>query len=223
MTKNKQTNLLNAKKNAKSANNPLAASLKAFQSSQDQEKVTYRDYNGEKHTKIVTLADPGIGVATQAIDLMQSGNNTSDFIDLFQLIMDKVIVNPKLSYSSEQHSLPKALKSKTVSHKNNSGAKVSLHYVFPGYRRAVQIVTEAGRPNGALNMTGVLKDLNTYVFKNDDGRAVKNSYWDAGGHASGLGMRAINEAIGYLSDVLDYDGFNSTIQKGLSFLTTKLR
>lgn len=222
----KQTNLLNKKKaNAKASTKETGSmkAIKALASSQNDEKVTYQDYEGNKHTRSITLSDPGIATATKAIDFMQAGHNSSDFPNLFQLVMNKVIVSPQLSFAKEQKSLPKALKSKTVSHKNKDGVDVSLHYVWPGYREAVQIVTEVGRPNGAFNMTGVLNDLNAYVFKDNNGKSVNNSYWDAGGYANGLGMKAINEAIEYLGAVLDHDGFNSVVQKGLSFLTTSLR
>lgn len=221
----KQTNLLKKQSKAKKTANSNSSlrSINNLLNSQNTTKVHYRDYNGHKQVRTVTLADPGIGTATQAIDLMRAGNNTSDFADLFQLVMDHVIVSPRLSFAKEEKTLPKDLKSKTVTHKNKTGADVNLHYAWPGYRRAVQIVTKAERPNGAMNMTGALKSLNSYVFKDDDGRSVNNNYWDAGGHASGLGMKAINEAFNYLANVLDHDGFNSVIQKGLSFLTTSLR
>lgn len=220
----KQQNLLkNNKPKAPNKSNSISAISDFINNGQSTEKVTYHNYNGDKKTIKITLGDPGIQTATKAIDLMQAGNNTSDFTDLFQLIMDKVVVSPRLSFAKEEKTLPKNLKSKTTNHKNKNGVDVSLHYVWPGYRKAVQIVTEAGRPNGAMNMEGMLKDLNDYVFKDDTGKSVNNKYWNAGGHAYGLGMKAINEATEYLSDVLDHDGFNAIIQKGLSFLTTTLR
>lgn len=216
--KNNQNNNVKAPKENKSI-----AAIKDIANSQNKEKVHFKDYEGHKQVRAITLSDPGIGTATHAMDLMQAGDNTSDFTDLFQLIMDDVIVSPQLSFAKEEKTLPKNLKHKNTNHKNKNGENISLHFAWPGYREAVQIVTEVGRPNGAYNLTGVLNDLNSYVFKDDEGRSVNNNYWNAGGHAYGLGMTAINEAINYLADVLDHDGFNSMIQRGISFLTTALR
>lgn len=221
MTKNtKQQNLLNRSKRVpKASQSNLAKSLQAFKNAQNQETVTYTDINGNEHSKKITLKDPGIRQRSRFNDLTQTSSFTADWAGAYELIMKHVVVKPQLSFESEEAKLPKSLKTKNITAKNKNGSKVTLHFVFPGYKSAVRILNGVYTPTGGLDMSTLLDDLESDVFRTDQGKPVKDSYFDIGGQAFGLGYRAIFGALHFLGTVVNYDGFNSMVSKGMSFLS----
>lgn len=197
--------------------------LKAIGSKQETDTVRYKDNNGKHKSVKVTLTDPGKLYGLHAVDLLNTGNDNSDYLALYNLIMDHVVSNPKLSFENEEKHLPKQLKSKDVKVKNADGKLVTLHFKFPGYETAINMVSVGVKPSGASNLVGMLHSLDDNVIKDEAGRNVTDEYWNAGHTGNGLTITAINKANEYLASVLDYDGFASIIQKGISFLMSKVR
>lgn len=199
--------------------------LAALMSNEFHEKIEWTDANEKKQTKEITLQDPGIGIATKIMDLVNVGDDTSDWGSAFDLIMKHVLVNPRLDYGALNHELPDKLNKKTVIKKNNSGEEVKLNFVWPGYRTALQLFMSSERPSGALNMHDTLEALNKEVFRTDEKtpQIVKMEYWEPAGHAYGLGGTALSEATSYLGEVLNRDGFFAALMKSFRFVAGTVR
>lgn len=210
-------------KNESNETKQAERALKAISSKQEIDTVKYKDINGKQKSIKVTLTDPGKLYGLRAIDLLNTGNDSSDYLAIYNLIMDHVISNPKLSFAREEKKLPKSLKTKDIHVKNADGKPITLHFKFPGYETAVNMVSVSLKPSGASNLVGMLKSLDDNVIKDEAGRNVSEEYWNAGHTGNGLTLKAITEANNYLANVLDYDGFASMVQKGISFLMGKVR
>lgn len=211
------------KKAAKKQDDPLVDRIKNTLNSQHRKVVHYRDEKGNKQSRTITLNDAGIDDQIKIEDFVRESGDTSNYVGLFSMLMNDVIADPKMSYAKEAKKLPKSLKTKTVQAKNNSKQSVNLNFKWPGYEDAVIIATEMQRPDGGSNMMGAWQDLKDYVIKDDDGKSVSSSYFNVGGHCSGLGIKALYDAINYLNDVLNYDGFLQCLRAALSFLSTSVQ
>lgn len=112
--------------------------LEALMGNEIHKTVEWTDDKDKKHTTKITLQDPGIGVATQIMDLMNVGGDSSDYGKAFELLMQNVLVSPHLDYGSLNHELPEKLTKKTVIKQNSAGDEVKINMVFPDYRTALQ-------------------------------------------------------------------------------------
>ncbi|GHP12970.1 hypothetical protein YK48G_03950 [Lentilactobacillus fungorum] len=199
--------------------------LKALMGNEFHETVEWTDDNNKKHTKTITLQDPGIGIATQIMDLINVGDDTSDYGSAFDLIMTNVLVNPRLNYGQLNNDLPEKLNKKTIIKKNNRGEDVKINLVFPRYRTALQLFMSGERPSGALNMHDTLESLNHEVLRTDEKtpQIVKMKYWDPAGHGYGLGGTAMSEATNYLGDILNRNGVLAILMKSFRFVAGTVR
>ena len=199
--------------------------LKAVMGNEIHKTVEWKDDKDKKHTTKITLQDPGIGVATQIMDLMNVGDDSSDYGQAFEMLMQNVLVSPHLDYGSLNHDLPEKLNKKTIVKQNSDGDEVKINMVFPGYRTALQIFMMTNRPSGALNMHDTLDSLDKEVLRTDEKtpQIVKMRYWNVGGHGSGLGATALSEAQAYLGSLLARNGLLNILMEAFRFLATTLR
>lgn len=200
--------------------------IDAFMNSETTRYVDWTEGEGKAavdHHDKITVEDPGIEYAMQAIDMLDVGDDMSDFQSLFELIMDRVIDDPVYSYSQLDKDLPAKDKAKTVHKKNRDGKDVAIKMVWPGYGKAIQLVMQTTGPSGRTRMLATLKDLNDEVLRQEDGQIVKMDYWNAGGKGSGLGMVAYQEALNYLSEILNRGGLIAKLNAGFEFLTSSVR
>lgn len=199
--------------------------LKALMGNEFHETVEWTDENQKKHSKVITLQDPGIGIATQIMDLVNVGDDTSDWGTAFELVMTNVLVNPRLNYGALNNQLPEKLNKKTIVKKNNSGDDVKLNLVWPGYRTALQLFMSGERPSGALNMHDTLEALDREVLRTDEPtpQIVKTKYWDPAGHGYGLGGTAMSEATNYLGNILNRNGVLAMLMKSFRFVAGTVR
>lgn len=185
---------------------------------QETRFVEYKDENGDKKTREIKVMEPDIGPTAAILDLLNVGDDTADFSEVFDRVMNDVITEPRMSYGQMEKDLPDEYKKKTIDKKNKRGEDIKLHLVFPGFRKAIQIFMMINRPSGASNITGTLKEINAEIFRTADKQVVKEGYWNAGGYAYGLGMFAIGEAQDFLENALTYNGNLDAMIKGLTFL-----
>ena len=109
--------------------------LEALMGNEIHKTVEWTDDKDKKHTTKITLQDPGIGVATQVMDLMNVGDDTSDYGKAFELLMQNVLVSPHLNYDTLNHDLPEKLNKKTIVKQNSAGDEVKINMVFPVTKR----------------------------------------------------------------------------------------
>lgn len=199
--------------------------LEALMGNEIHKTVEWKDDKDKKHTTKITLQDPGIGVATQIMDLMNVGGDSSDYGKAFEMLMQNVLVSPHLDYGSLNHELPEKLTKKTVIKQNSAGDDVKINMVFPDYRTALQIFMMTNRPSGALNMHDTLVSLDKEVLRTDEStpQIVKMKYWNVGEHGSGLGATALSEAQAYLGSLLARNGLLNILMESFRFLATTLR
>lgn len=199
--------------------------LEALMGNEIHKTVEWTDDKDKKHTTKITLQDPGIGVATQIMDLMNVGDDTSDYGKAFELLMQNVLVSPHLNYGALNQDLPEKLTKKTIVKQNGAGDEVKINMVFPGYQTALQIFMMTNRPSGALNMHDTLDSLDKEVLRTDETtpQIVKMKYWNVGEHGSGLGATALSEAQAYLGALLARNGLLNILMESFRFLATTLR
>ena len=65
---------------------------------------------------------------------MNVGDDSSDYGQAFEMLMQNVLVSPHLDYGSLNHDLPEKLNKKTIVKQNSDGDEVKINMVFPGYR-----------------------------------------------------------------------------------------
>lgn len=197
---------------------PMGNKLDAIMDDQVHHEVEWKDADDNPHTTKTTLEDPGIDVATHAIDLLNTGNDTGDFGDLFGIVMDKVQISPRYTYEGLNKALSAKEQVKTITKKNKKGESVKLTMHFPGYEDALQIMMMSQRPSGGSNVHDTLDALNSKIFRNAKGGVVKMSYWDRGGAGYGLGMTALQEGLSFLGDILAKDGVLPILTDSFQFL-----
>lgn len=182
-----------------------------------EETITFKNGDEEEHKQVV-YEDPGIGTAMRIMDLMNTGDDSGDYGDLYQQIMDHVLVSPRVGYASLEKALPEKMHKKSVAAKNKENKSAKIEMVWPGYRTALQIMMLLQRPSGASNMHDTLVTLNREVFRHN-GQPVRMEYWELGHDGYGLGMKAFVEATKYLQENLDYDGVLDMLTSGIRFLS----
>lgn len=200
--------------------------IDAFMNAETTRFVDWTEGEGKSavdHHDKITVEDPGIEYAMQAIDMLDVGDDMSDFQGLFQLIMDRVIDDPVYSYDELDKALPAKDKTKTVHKKNREGKDVAIKMVFPGYGKAIQLVMQTTGPSGRSRTLDTLKDLNDEVLRQEDGQIVKMDYWNNGSKGAGLGMVAYQESLNYLSEILNRGGLMAKLNAGFEFLTSTVR
>ena len=180
--------------------------------------VDWKDKDDKKHTRKIGLMEPDIGPTTEILDLLNVGDDTSDYGEVFDRIMNDVITEPRMSYSQMENDLPEEFKHKTITKKNKRGEEIKLNLVLPGMRTAAKLFMMANRPSGANNINALLQEVDKESYRTADKQVVKEDYWNAGGYAYGLGMFAIGAAQEFLAEALTYNGNLAVLIKGLTFL-----
>ncbi|VDG20627.1 hypothetical protein [Lactobacillus buchneri CD034] [Lactiplantibacillus mudanjiangensis] len=196
--------------------------LKIMKEARHDETIKFKTSDGKDGSRKATYEDPGIGIAMRIMDLMNTGDDNGDFGDLYQQIMDHVLITPRWSYEKLEKELPEALHKKQVDAKNKADKDVKIEMVWPGYRTALQIMMLVERPSGASNMHDTLVVLNREVFRHN-GQPVRMEHWEMGHDGYGIGMKAFMEATEYLRDTLAYNGVLSTLTEGVRFLSDTVR
>ena len=199
-----------------------ALDLDSIMSNQHSETVKWQE-DGKRHQKKVTMQDPGIGVAMQMMDLVNIGNEQSDYGTLFDLVMQRCLIDPHFTYEGLNKDLDKDVQKKTVVKQNKQGQNANINMVFPGYRSAIQIVMMFNKSDGASNFLGTLQSLNSEVFRKNNHTVVDMAYWEPGGPADGLGFVAMTEALKFLADILQKDGVLNILTAGFQFCVQELR
>lgn len=197
--------------------------LDAIMNSEVSQFAEWKGNDGKKHKATIKVEDPGIDIATQAIDCLEAGDDESDFTTLFGLIMDHVLDDPSYTYDQLDADLPKSSSKKVVTLKNKQGVSVHVKMVFPGYRKAIQLVMAVNGPSGRSRINDTLNDLNDEVLRKENDEVADMDYWSAGGHGDGLGMKAYNEAMKWLGEILNEDGFLPKLTAALTYLFRTVR
>ncbi|WP_282804022.1 hypothetical protein [Secundilactobacillus kimchicus] len=206
----------------------VSKQIDAFMSAGKTRFVKWTDPNepdekkAKREDKII-VEDPGIEYAMQAIDLTDVGNDEADWSTLFDLIMKNVLVDPSWTFEELDAALAKTDRTHAVKMTNSAGEKVDVKMVWPGYRKAVQFVMGTQSPSGALKMSKSLADLNEEVLRKENNTVADMEYWNAGSRGAGLGMKAMTEAMNYMADILNRDGFLAKVRDALTFLMSTVR
>lgn len=196
--------------------------LAALKEARHDETIKFEDQDGKETSRKATYEDPGIGKASQIMDLMNTGDDEGDFGKMFQDLMSQVVIEPRWNYEELEKALPESMHKKQVAVKNKAGKDIKIEMVWPSYRTALQVTMMLERPSGASNIHDTLAKLNREVFRHN-GQPVQMEYWEVGHDGYGLGMKAFSEATKYLRDVLDYNGVLATLTTGLRFLSRTVR
>lgn len=197
--------------------------LNKIMSNQTYDTVKWRDDDGKRHQKKITLQDPGIGVASRILDDMNTGDNVGDFGEIFELCMEYALVNPHLNYEILNKELPKELQTRDLKKKNKQGEDVVIPMHFPGFRDALQTVMMAQRTNGASNFHDTLQSLNENVFKDAKGNPIDEDFWEPGGDGDGLGFEAMGDALNYLGECVSKNGVLDILTAVFQFCIKSLR
>ena len=65
---------------------------------QKTEEVTWKDNEGKKHTTKLVLKEPTSYVSMQLADLTNGEGSLAQMSEIFEILMDKVIVSPRMVY-----------------------------------------------------------------------------------------------------------------------------
>lgn len=189
-------------------------------SNQYNESVEYQ-YKGNDHTKTIQIKQPGFMVDLKLQDLLNVGDSIADFGKIFEIVMQDVLVNPNWNYAILDKKLSVNQKSR-ISEASDDDDKRKIKLVFPGYRIASNTLLMISNPiSGAYNMEGFMRNVIQYMVVDEQGKHVKDNYFDLGEPGEGLGQFAMKEAIDYLTEILNYDGVLPTLLKAFTFLAQK--
>ncbi|MBC6389198.1 hypothetical protein ERK14_06570 [Lactobacillus kunkeei] len=189
---------------------------------QIKKTVTWTE-DGEDHSREITLQEPDARTATQIIGTMSGANNTAYFGEAIGLILDNnVIVNPKLSFHDLNHNLSKEDAKSSVELVNGDGKKVTLYMKFPDYRTAFNILMYAQKTDGSVDITGMLDLLFENVLVDGNQKKLDWDWLDDHNKGYGLTSDVMQEAIKFLSDVLNKDGVFSMLMEGFQLATRQI-
>lgn len=178
--------------------------------SQTKQIIEWEDNDGKKQSKEITLKQPSTRISMRIRDLMMAEQASMDFASIFELLMDNVIVNPRLTYVDLNHNLPEDLRYKTVDYKNVDGKDVTVKYVFPTFREAITESTSAQKANQSLNMVGAMDlMLDSGVIRHKDG--TKLSWDDFDNDYDGLIDDIFGDSQDFLTEGLANDGVMATL------------
>ncbi|MEJ6401035.1 hypothetical protein [Nicoliella lavandulae] len=211
-------------KETKNSNDLAATQLDLMTKNRTVKKVSYQDLEGTDHEVEAALKDPGDFYLAQAIDMVQSADDTSDYVGLYSLIMDKVLLSPRLTYRYENEQLKKAkadVRKHTITATDKNDNEIHLVVKVPTYERLVNLIFMSTRPSSATNITGLVTELANGVLYDMNDNKIDNDFWEYGKPGNGFMMSVINETLSYLQNVANRDGFLSVMNAGITFLTQK--
>lgn len=192
--------------------------LDALLDKETKKTITYEDDKGKKHSKEITLKEPKARVSMQLVDLSNADGNVADLASIADLVMENVILKPRMSFEHLNTTLPERLATKKASFKGKNG-KVDLEFKFPDYRTALSIGQMAQSNTGALHNVDAVDALidNKIVRYND--KPIDWDFFDEDGY--GLLLEVTQSAIKYIATVLNYDGFTSIVMSAFQMATKK--
>ncbi|VDG18786.1 hypothetical protein [Lactobacillus brevis] [Lactiplantibacillus mudanjiangensis] len=169
----------------------------------------------QEHSRVATLRDPGYEVAMQIRSKANIGNNESDNGEMVNMLLENVLVSPRLAFEDLDNRLPKKFKEKTVTLDGKHNSKVTIKMIFPGYRAALNYSSDIHGINGSDNYLPILTDMNKTVFRDSStGKPIDMEFWSE----HGGGVKAVQKAVNYFNDVLNHDGFTATVNTLVTFL-----
>lgn len=195
--------------------------LKELAAKQEKRTVEIVDAKGKKTGEKVelTVEVPSWRDQLAMNDLQNVGNNMSDTGELYAQLLDKVLVNPRLDFKVMNEAIEndKDLKQRTITFIGKDDKEHKLIVKFPNYRDALTMLSVAQLVDGAYNMLGFMTDATKYLFKDSKGKAISDDYWDKTG-----GMyNAMAEAIDYLNEVMNINGYRQILNELYTFFQEK--
>lgn len=184
--------------------------------------VTWKE-EGEQKSRDIILQEPDARTTTQIIGTMSGANNTAYFGDAIGLVLDNnVIVNPKLTFSDLNHNLSKEDSKSSVELVNGDGKKVTLYMKFPDYRTALNILMYSQKTDGSVDVTGMLDLLFENVLVDGNQKKLDWDWLDDHNKGYGLTSKVVEEAINFISDVLNKDGVFAMLMEGFQLATRQI-
>lgn len=189
---------------------------------QKTEEVTWKDNEGKKHTTKLVLKEPTSYVSMQLADLTNGEGSIAQMSEIFEILMDKVIVSPRMGYKELNDEVPEKLREKTVKYKNADGDDFKVVYKFPGYRAALRIMNEVQRNNGAMNMTSTISDILEECARDVDGNKLTWDDVDEANKLNGNAMAIFNDGFEMISEVVASKGTMEILMSAFQMAISKL-
>lgn len=189
---------------------------------QKTEEVTWKDNEGKKHTTKLVLKEPTSYVSMQLADLTNGEGSIAQMSEIFEILMDKVIVSPRMGYKELNDEVPEKLREKTVKYKNADGDDFKVVYKFPGYRAALRIMNEVQRNNGAMNMTSTISDILEECARDVDGNKLTWDDVDDADKLDGNAMAIFNDGFEMISEVVASKGTMEILMSAFQMAISKL-
>lgn len=189
---------------------------------QKTEEVTWKDNEGKKHTTKLVLKEPTSYVSMQLADLTNGEGSIAQMSEIFEILMDKVIVSPRMGYKELNDEVPEKLREKTVKYKNADGDDFQVVYKFPGYRAALRIMNEVQRNNGAMNMTSTISDILEECARDVDGNKLTWDDVDDADKLDGNAMAIFNDGFEMISEVVASKGTMEILMSAFQMAISKL-
>lgn len=189
---------------------------------QKTEEVTWKDNEGKKQTTKLVLKEPTSYVSMQLADLTNGEGSIAQMSEIFEILMDKVIVSPRMGYKELNDEVPEKLREKTVKYKNADGDDFKVVYKFPGYRAALRIMNEVQRNNGAMNMTSTISDILEECARDVDGNKLTWDDVDDADKLDGNAMAIFNDGFEMISEVVASKGTMEILMSAFQMAISKL-
>ncbi|WP_203648890.1 hypothetical protein [Secundilactobacillus yichangensis] len=181
--------------------------------------VDYKDKDGKKVTKEITLNTPSYPDALDITDLTQGPNGFQDFGEAYAKTMEKVLVTPHLDYKFINEQVEKNHDDKSsIEFTDKNDETVKLDTIFPNAREAVNIIFNFTKSDGSANVRQVVQTLNDDVFRDEKGQKLTWDFWQEHG---GI-FDAIPKVVDNLSTALVHTGFLAIIGEAYSFLQEQI-
>lgn len=177
--------------------------------------VNYTDKEDKEVTKEITLNQPSYETVLDVQDMQQSSGGFQDYGAVYDTLMKKVLVNPRMDYKFVNEEVEKNKDDKgTIEFEDRDGGSTKLDVIFPSAREAVNLVFNIQKADGSANIKGLMQALNDDVFRDAKGNKLTWDYWDEHGGS----LNAIIKVNEYLVAALSHTGFWPMMQEADTFL-----
>lgn len=188
--------------------------LSKLTNGQKTKSVEWKDNDNKKHTTKVTMKEPSTRTAMQMEDLLYGEDANSDMAEIFGMVMDDVIVKPRLGYAELNNQVPEKLAKKEVTYDTENGGKFKVVMKFPDFRTAINLVNSGQKANDAMNLTGSMDGIIDSVLKNEDGTKITWDDFDDPDKLHGTIMDVYKDAMQYLGSVVSRNGLMEILMAG---------
>lgn len=195
------------------------AKVKAMMSNEIVRHVDYTDDNNKKAHVDIKVQDPGIGIASQILDLLSA----TEYGELFGLVMEHVLVSPHFNYESLNKDLDKDVQTKEIKATNKQGKQIKLKLKFPGFRTALQLSLNSQHQDGSTNLHETLTEITKEVVRDSKDSVIDMDFWEPGEDGYGLGMVVYDEAQKFLGGILSRDQVLQILTDAFKFCVTTVR